>query len=225
VPVEAVNVAVVPPVVTETDAGTVRLPLALLAMITLVPAVAALLSVMVQVVDAFEPREAAVHCSPLTRIGAARETDADFEEPFRLEVTDALWSDGIVPADAVKSAVVVPAATLTEAGTVRIDVALLDNATVVAFTGALERVTVHCVVVFCVSDEAVHCNAETVMGTSVTVTDWLVPFRVAKRWAVPEAVKAVLLAAKVALVALAATVTEVGTVRLELSEDRVTGGG
>ena len=78
-------------------------------------------------------------------------------------------------------AVVAPAATLTEAGTVRTDDALLDNATVVAVAGALERVTVHCVVVFCVSDEAVHCRAETVMGTRVTVTDWLVPLRVAER--------------------------------------------
>jgi hypothetical protein len=60
------------------------------------------------------------------------------------------------------------------------------------------------------------------MGTRVTVTDWLVPLRVAERWAVPDEVKAVLLAVKVALVALAATVTDAGTVRLALSEDKVT---
>ena len=84
------KVAVVAPVVTATEAGAVRVLLAELEMVTLVAAVAALLSVMVQVVDAFEPREAAVHCSELTRIGATRETDADFEEPFRLAVTEAL---------------------------------------------------------------------------------------------------------------------------------------
>jgi hypothetical protein len=61
VPAEAVNVAVVAPVVTATEAGTVRTPLALLVMVTLVPAVAALLRVMVQVVDAVEAREAALH--------------------------------------------------------------------------------------------------------------------------------------------------------------------
>lgn len=122
----------------------------------------------------------------------------------------------------MKLAVVAPAATLTEAGTVRTGDALLDNVTVVAVAGALERVTVHCVVVFCVSDEAVHCRAETVMYTRVTVADWLVPFRLADMWAVPDDVEAVLLAVKVALVALAATVTEARTVRLALSEDSVT---
>jgi len=45
---------------------------------------------MVQVVDAVEAREAELHWSPLTRIGATKEIDADFEEPFRLAVAEAL---------------------------------------------------------------------------------------------------------------------------------------
>jgi hypothetical protein len=83
VPAEAVKVAVVAPVVTETDAGTVRTPEAELVMVTLVPAAAAWLSVIVQVVDAFEARELAAHWSELMEVGATSEMVACWLEPFR----------------------------------------------------------------------------------------------------------------------------------------------
>jgi hypothetical protein len=73
VPAEAVKVAVVAPVATETDAGTVSTPEAELVMVTLVPAAAAWLKVMVQVVDALEARELAAHGSELMDVGASSE--------------------------------------------------------------------------------------------------------------------------------------------------------
>jgi hypothetical protein len=61
VPAEAVKVAVVAPVVTATEVGTVRTPVAELATLTLVPAVAALFNVIVQVVDPLEVSVEALH--------------------------------------------------------------------------------------------------------------------------------------------------------------------
>jgi hypothetical protein len=88
--VEAVKVAVVAPVVNATEAGTVRTPEAELVIVTLVPAAAAWLSVMVQVVDAFEARELAVHCSELIEVGATSEMVACWLEPFREAVRAAV---------------------------------------------------------------------------------------------------------------------------------------
>jgi hypothetical protein len=76
VPAEAVKVAVVAPVVTATEAGTVRTAEAELVMVTLVPVAAAWLSVIVQVVDAFDARELAAHCNVLMEVGATSEMDA-----------------------------------------------------------------------------------------------------------------------------------------------------
>jgi hypothetical protein len=73
VPAEAVKVALVAPVVTATEAGTVRTPEAELVIVTLVPAAAAWLSVMVQVVDVLEARELAAHCKELTVIRVVNE--------------------------------------------------------------------------------------------------------------------------------------------------------
>jgi hypothetical protein len=87
-----------------------------------------------------------------------------------------------VAAVAVKVAVVAAAATETEAGTVRVAVALLDNATLLPPTGAaLERVTVQ--VVFPDAGRVVlaHCRAVTVTvgAVTVTVTAMLDPLRLA----------------------------------------------
>jgi hypothetical protein len=82
------------------------------------------------------------------RIGATNEIEADFEELLRLAVTEALWSAEMVPADAVKLPVVEPVPTLTDAGMVRVDGALLESATEVVAPGALESVTTHVVEVF-----------------------------------------------------------------------------
>jgi hypothetical protein len=63
-------------------------------------------------------------------------------------VTEALWSEVMLALVALKPAVVAPAATVTEAGTVRIAL-LLDSVTVTAAPpvgAALDRVTVQALV-------------------------------------------------------------------------------
>jgi hypothetical protein len=133
-----------------------------------------------------------------------------------------------MPAAAVKVAVVVPPRTRTEGGTLSMDGALLDNATVVPDGAAPESVTVQVVEVFWLKYGAAHSSEDTVitaLGTRDMATDWLAPLRAAVIWATPLEVKALLVAVKAALVALGATVTELGTVRLVLSEDRATTAG
>jgi hypothetical protein len=79
---EVVNVAVVAPVFTETEAGTVSKLVAELVMVTLVPAPAAWLKVIVQVVEALERRDAAAHWRELMLVSATREMLACLLEPL-----------------------------------------------------------------------------------------------------------------------------------------------
>jgi hypothetical protein len=79
---------------------------------------------------------------------------------------------------AVKVAVVAPAATKAEAGTVRTDVALLDNVTPAPPTGAaVDSVTVHVVVPDAGRVVLAHCSDVTVTGArSESVAVAVVPF-------------------------------------------------
>ncbi|HTP87918.1 MAG TPA: hypothetical protein VMJ34_13280 [Bryobacteraceae bacterium] len=95
----------------------------------------------VQVDVPLELRLAGLQDSALTTVRAAREMDADCEPPFKVAVTDAVWSAVIFPAVAVKVAVVLPAATVTVAGTVRSALLLLSETAAATLT-ALERVAV-----------------------------------------------------------------------------------
>ena len=78
-------------------------------------------------------------------------------------------------------AVVAAAATVTDAGTVNAEVALLESVTVVPPVGAaLERVTVHVVVEDAGMVVFVHCSDVSVIGAvTVSVADWVVPLSVA----------------------------------------------
>ena len=82
---------------------------------------------------------------------------------------------------AVKVAVVAAAATVTDAGTVTAEVALLERVTREPPVGAaLERVTVQDVVEDAARVVLVHCREVKVRGAvSVRVTVWLEPLRVA----------------------------------------------
>jgi len=141
VPVVAVKLPVVEPAATDTDAGTVR-ALLLSEIVTAVPAVDALESVTVQLVLAFDATVAGEQESAVTVTGGAViVTDAVLELPFKLAVMVADWLELTVPAVTVKLAVVAPAATDTEAGTVNA-LLLSETATGVAAVGALESVTV-----------------------------------------------------------------------------------
>ena len=107
-----------------------------------------------------------------------------------------------------------PAGTVTDAGTVRALVEL-DKATVVPPEGAaLESPTVQVVLAFCARVIALHCREEIRTGATNTIDVLAEELpRVALMVAVwPELIVPVL-TVKEAEVALAATVTEAGTVR------------
>jgi hypothetical protein len=175
VPAAAVNVAVEAPEVTETEAGTVRTPVAELVMVTLVPAVAAWLRVMVQVVDAFEAREAAAHVNELMLVGATSEMVACWLEPLSEAVRVAVWPDVIVPAAAVNVAVV-PVVTATEAGTVRTPVAELVMVTLVLVVAAWLKVMVQVVDAFEAREAAAHVRELMLVGaTREIVACWVEP--------------------------------------------------
>src|ERR1035441_3619863 len=126
VPAVAVKFAVVDPAATVTDPGTVSAAV-LLDSDTVPPPV--FVSVTVQVLAPPVPSVDGVHDTALTVTAAARAMDAVREVPFMDAVSVAVWSDAIVPAVAVKFAVVDPAATVTDPGTVSAAV-LLDSDTV-----------------------------------------------------------------------------------------------
>ena len=137
VPAVAVNVAVVLPDATVTEAGTVN-GAALLDSVTVAPPV--LDTVAVQVALALDPRLVGAHVNPVSNTGATSEIAAVCALPFNVAVSVAVWLAAIVPAVAVNVAVVLPDATVTEAGTVNA-AALLDSVTVAP--AELDTVTVH----------------------------------------------------------------------------------
>src|SRR5215469_2855110 len=129
----------------------------------------------------------------------------------------------MVPAAAVKVAVVALAATVAEAGTV--NAALLEEReTVVPPVGAaLESVTVQVLLALDARVVGAHCTEERLTGAcKLTVAVWDALLRVAVTVAVPLELMVPAAAVKVAVVALAATVTDAGTVNAALLEERET---
>ena len=131
VPAVPVKVLVVAPAFTTTDAGTVRRALLLLTVTVSPPLGAVPESVMVQVVAAPVPRLDGTQANELTVGFAAATSEIDdvFWTPLNVAVTVAVWLLPIVPAVAVKVAVVALAETATEPGTVNAAL-LLDSETV-----------------------------------------------------------------------------------------------
>jgi len=102
---------------TTTEPGVVSAA-ELSVMVTVVPpAGAACEMVTVQVALAFEPRLAGAHCRAVTVVSAVKETEVLCEDPFRLAEIVTPWAAETAPAVAVKLALLAPAATATEAGT------------------------------------------------------------------------------------------------------------
>ena len=77
--------------------------------------------------------------------GATRESVAGLDEPFNVAVTVAVWSETSAPVLAVNVTEVALAATLTEAGTVSRDEALLESVTTVMLVADFDTVTVQVV--------------------------------------------------------------------------------
>jgi hypothetical protein len=223
VPAVAVKDAVVAAAGTVTEAGTVRVAL-LEARVKVVPPVGAGFdSVTVQEALALEAMLVGVHVKEVRLTGPSREMVTGNEAVPREAVTVALALAVTVPAVAVKDAVVAAARTVTEAGTVRI--ALLEaRVTVVPPVGAgFDSVTVQEVLALEARLEAVHVKEVRLTGPSreMVAGDEL-PLREAVTVALALEVTVPAVAVKEAVVAADWTVTEAGTVRVALLDDRVT---
>jgi hypothetical protein len=133
----AVKVAVVLPEPTITEAGTVNAA-ALLASVTVAPPVFDTVTVHVELAP--DPRLASTHVNPLTTLAVASAIVAVCVLPLRVAVMVAVWSLAIVPAVAVKVAVVLPDPTVTEAGTVN---AAASSDSVTVAPPVFDTVTVH----------------------------------------------------------------------------------
>jgi hypothetical protein len=116
----ALNVPVVLPAATVTETGTVRFAVLLDTETRLPPAGAAALRVTAQVAAAPDGTEVGLHVSPLmlTTDGVTL-TEVILDVPLAAAVTVISVVAETVPAVAVKTAVALPAATVTESGTVR----------------------------------------------------------------------------------------------------------
>jgi len=216
VPALAVKVAEVVAAATVTEAGTVRAALFLLNATGAPPDGASPDSVTLHVVDAPDTRLVELQVSAERVIGFVKDSDTVLLKPPYAAVTVAVALAGIVPALATKVAEVAPAATVTEAGTVRVALLLL-NATGAPPDGAPpDSVTLHVVDAPDPRLVELQVSAETVIGVNDSGTALLEPPYVAVTVAVPLAVIVPALATNVAEVAPAVMLTEAGTVRLAL---------
>ncbi|MGD0669124.1 MAG: hypothetical protein ABSB23_16320 [Bryobacteraceae bacterium] len=143
VPAVAVKLAVLKPLATVTDPGTVSVAALLVSVTETPPAPAAFDSVTVQVDVAPELRFMGAQASDVKAGGVDTSVrDCVWELPFKDAVMTAVWLVEIVPAVAVKFAELAPDTTLTEPGTVNA-VTLLDSVTVIPpVPAACESVTV-----------------------------------------------------------------------------------
>ena len=140
--VVVLNVAVVAPAATVTDAGTVNSALVSLRVTAAPPAGAACVNVTVQVLVAFCPKLVGLHASDDTVTGATRLIVAFAEPPLYVAVTVAVWLLLMVPAVAVKVAEVSAARIVTVAGTVKAALLLLSVTDAPPVRATLARITV-----------------------------------------------------------------------------------
>ncbi|MCZ2147257.1 MAG: hypothetical protein LC126_05730 [Bryobacterales bacterium] len=221
VPAVAVKLPLDAPAATVTDAGTMSAALLLKVAIE-VFAVAAFDNTTAHVADAPDPSDVGVHDSDVNTAGLTSDTAADCVTPFNEAVTVAVLSAVNVPAVAAKLPLDAPAATVTDVGTVRLELLSETAATVFTVT-AFDKLTVHVADAPDPNDVGVHANEVNTAGlTSDNDVDTRTPFNEAFNVTVPSAVTVPAVAVKLPLDAPAATVTDVGTVRLALLSDTAT---
>jgi len=222
VPAVTVNVAVVAFAATVTDDGVVNSEL-LSDSVTAVPPVgAALLNVTVHVLVPLELTVVGLHASDDNVTGADRLTVAVCETPLSVAVTVALWSLVIVPAVTVNVAVVAFDATVTDDGVVNCEL-LSDSVTAVPPVAALLNVTVQVLLPLELTVVGLHASDDNVTGADrLTVAVCEMPLSVAVTVVLWSLVIVPAVTVNVAVVAFAATVTDVGVVKSELLSESVT---
>jgi hypothetical protein len=217
VPVVTVNVPVVAVAATVTDAGTVKVELVFVSVTLAPPVGAALVSVTVQVLEELGPRLLGLQDRADTRTGATRLTVVFAEVLLYAAVTVALELLAIVPVVTVKVPVVADAGTVIEAGTVKVELVFVKVTLAPPVGAAWVKVTVQ------VLDElgprllGLQDSAETETGAvRVTVVFAELLLYVAVIAALELAVRTPVVTLNVVEVDAAGTVTDAGTVRLEL---------
>ena len=224
VPAVALKEAVVAPAATVTEVGTVRAALLSESETGRPPVGAEPVRVTVQTAAAPDEMEVGLQARLLIWLGAAeRVRAAVLETEFAVAVTVTAVEAVTVPAVALKAAVVAPAATETEAGTVR--AALLSEIeTAKPPAGAAPvKVTVQAAEPPDEMEIGEQVRVERTGRTERPIEDVaVVPFRVPVTTAVPLVVIVAAEATKVAVVAPAATVTEAGVVTKVLLSERAT---
>ena len=163
----ALKVALVAPAATVTEAGTVSADL-LLASVTFDPPAGAIcVKVTVQVLDVPGPTLGGLHARPETRTGAIRLIAAVCELGPSVAVTVAPWLLAIeAPAVALKFAVLVPGAIVTDAGTISKGLLLLNVTLEPPARAAWVSVTVQLLVAFCPRLAGLHARADTRTGAN-----------------------------------------------------------
>ena len=180
VPAVAVKFAVVAPAVTITDAGAVSAALLEDSPTEAPPVSAADVKVTVQVEVAPDDTEFGAHDKLETEGGAGGITVTEAVVlPFMVAVTVTVWLLATVPAVAMKLAVIAPAATVAEAGTV--SAALFEESPTDALPlGARVIVTVQLDAAPEATELGTHDKLETAGAGGVTVTEAVaLPFSVA----------------------------------------------
>ena len=186
VPVEILKVAVVAPATAVTDVGAASTGDALLVNATTVPpGNAGCERFTVQVVLWFEVSVVNVQVRDAGVGGGSTVTLVDAVAPFSVAVKLAVWFAATVPVEMLNVADIVPAATVTVAGTASTGDALFVNGTTVPpGNPGCERFTVHVVLWFEVSVVKMHDRDVGVGGGSKVTFTFAVPFSVAVKVAV-----------------------------------------
>jgi hypothetical protein len=222
VPAVAVKVPLDAPDATVAETGTVRLALSSDTATVVIPDEAPL-RVTVHVALAADNRVVGEQTrDEMVRVGTERAMEAVFELAFKAAVTVAVEAEVMVPAVAVKVALVAPAAIVIEAGTVR-PALLSDTATVLLADEALLRVTVQ--VLLPPDDRVAGVQArDEMVGLVERAIEAVLelPFRAAVTTAVVAEVMVPAVAAKVPLTAPAGMATDAGTASATLSLESAT---
>ena len=186
------------------------------------PAGAGLVAVTVHWPALFEPSEG-LHCSDATRNGAIRDTLVFEELPFSEAVMVADPSAGIVAVVMLNVAELEPGAAVTVAGTVSGPDPEAREIRLPPACAGFDSATVHVPPLLEFIADGVHCSEETMTGaTRDTLVLTAAPLSVAVMLAALSTGTALTPMPKVADLAPAGTVTEVGAATIGLSEATAT---
>jgi hypothetical protein len=211
VPAVTVTEAEVAPAAIVTEAGETKRLLLLLKLTVVPPVGASCESVSTQLVA---PPELSVVVAQANEESAPRGVSVKLavcELPFMLAVTTAICTSAVVPAVSVSDAELAPAATVSDAGAANRLLLLLRLTVAPPAAAGCESVTVQVELPPELRAVALHANEDSeAAGVSVKLAACEVPFRLAVRTAVCAAVTEPTVNERDAVVAPAATVTELG---------------